>query len=59
MMVCELIRELLTLEQKSEILFVKRNDSQYIYVIGFMPDGTKVALECPTALEKLKENKTK
>jgi hypothetical protein len=57
MMACELIKDLLELEQKSEVVFVKRNDLPYIYLIGFMPDGTKVAAEMPTAIEKPKENK--
>ncbi len=56
-MVCEVVKDLLELDQKSEIVFVKRNDTPYIYVIGFTLDGTKVAAEMPTAIEKPKENK--
>jgi hypothetical protein len=58
MMACELIKDLLELEQKSEVVFVKRNDLPYIYLIGFLPDGTKVACELPTAVEKPKEKTT-
>jgi hypothetical protein len=56
--VCEVIHELLQLDQNSEILFVKRNDSPYIFAVGFNTEGTKVACELPTAIEKPKENKT-
>ena len=58
MMACELIKDLLELEQKSEVVFVKRNDLPYIYLIGFTPDGQKVAAEMPTAIEKPKEKTT-
>jgi hypothetical protein len=56
-MVCEVIKDLLELDQKSEIVFVKRSDSPYIYAIGFTPDGQKVACELPTAIERPKEKK--
>ena len=55
--VCDVIHDLLELDQNSEILFVKRNDSQFIYAIGFNAEGTRVAAEMPTALEKPKEKK--
>ena len=58
MMACELVKDLLELEQKSEVVFVKRSDSQYIYLVGFTPDGQKVAAEMPTAIEKSKEKTT-
>jgi hypothetical protein len=56
--VAEVVHDLLQLEQRSEIVFVKRNESPYIYAIGFLPDGTKVACELPTAIEKPKEKTT-
>jgi len=37
---------------------VKCNDLPYIYLIGFLPDDTKVACELPTAVEKPKEKTT-
>ena len=56
--VAEVVHDLLQLEQRSEIVFVKRNESPYIYAIGFTPDGQKVAAEMPTAIEKPKEKTT-
>jgi hypothetical protein len=56
--VAEVVKDLLELDQKSEIVFIKRQDSPYIYVIGFTPDGQKVAAEMPTAIEKPKEKTT-
>jgi hypothetical protein len=56
--VAEVVKDLLELDQRSEIVFIKRQDSPYIYVIGFLPDGTKVACELPTAVEKPKEKTT-
>ena len=55
--VAEVVKTLLELEQKSEIVFIKRADSPFIYVVGFLPNGEKVAAEMPTALEKPKEKK--
>jgi len=52
MMVAEVIQTLLELDQKSEIVFTKRNDSDFIYVIASLPDGKKVAAEMPTAIPK-------
>jgi len=57
-MVCEVVKDLLELEQKSEIVFIKRSDSPYIYAVGFNSEGTKVACELPTAIEKPKEKTT-
>jgi len=59
MLACELVKEILELEQKSEVLFVKRNDSPYIYLIGFNTEGIRVAAEMPTAIEKPKTEKEK
>jgi len=57
--VCDVIHDLLELDQNSEILFVKRSDSQFIYAIGFNAEGTRVACELPTAIEKPKTEKEK
>ena len=54
-MVYEVVKDLLELDQKSEIVFVKRNDLPHIYAIGFTPDRQRVAAAMPTALEKSKE----
>jgi hypothetical protein len=42
------------LDQNSEILFVKRNDTNYIYLVAKLPDGQRVASELPTAIQKEK-----
>ena len=55
MVVAEVVASLLELDQKSEILFVKRSDTGFIYVIASLPDGQKVACELPTAVEKEKK----
>ena len=52
MIVAEIVKTLLELEQKSEIVFVKRDDSDFIYVIASLPDGKRVAAEMPTAIQK-------
>ena len=52
MMVAEVIHTLLELDQKSEIFFTKRSDTQFIYVVAKLPDGTSVAAEMPTAIPK-------
>lgn len=52
MMVAEVVQTLLELDQKSEIVFTKRNDSEFIYVIASLPSGQKVAAEMPTAIPK-------
>lgn len=52
MKAAELSQSLLELDPKAEVLFTKRNDSPYIYLISALPDGTKVAAEMPTAVEK-------
>ena len=56
MIVAEVVKTLLELDQKSEVLFVKRSDTGFIYVVASLPDGQKVAAEMPTAIEKSKEN---
>ena len=57
MIVAEIVKTLLELDQKSEIFFTKRSDSEFVYVIASLPDGQKVAAEMPTAIEKSKEKK--
>lgn len=52
--VADVIHTLLELDQKSEIVFTKRNDSEFIYVIASLPDGKLVAAEMPTAIPKEK-----
>jgi hypothetical protein len=56
--VAEIVQTLLELNQKSDIVFVKRSDTGFIYVLASLPDGQKVAAEMPTAVEKSKENQT-
>jgi hypothetical protein len=55
MKVCEVIQTLLELDQQSDILFTKRSDSDYIYVLASLPDGKCVAAEMPTGIEKGKQ----
>jgi hypothetical protein len=55
MIVAEVVKTLLELDQKSAILFTKRSDSDFIYVIASLPDGRRVAAELPTGIEKPKE----
>jgi hypothetical protein len=57
MKVFEVIKTLLELDQSSEILFTKRSDSDFVYVIASLPDGQRVACELPTGIEKPKEKK--
>lgn len=52
MVVAEVVQTLLELDQKSEIVFTKHNDSEFIYVIASLPDGKRVAAELPTAIPK-------
>lgn len=52
MIVAEIVKMLLELDQKSEIVFTKRNDSEFIYVLASLPDGKRVAAELPTAIPK-------
>jgi hypothetical protein len=55
MIVAEVVKTLLELDQKSEVLFTQRSDTNLIYVIASLPDGKRVAAELPTAIEKPKE----
>ena len=52
MLVAEVVQTLLELDQKSDILFTKRNDTGLIYVIANLPDGQRVAADLPTAIQK-------
>ena len=54
MTVAEVVQTLLELDQKSEILFTKRSDSDFIYLIASLPDGQRVACELPTGIPKEK-----
>ena len=56
MIVAEVVKTLLELDQKSDIVFTKRSDSNFVYVIANLPDGQRVAAEMPTAIQK-EENK--
>jgi hypothetical protein len=55
MIVSEVIQQLMELDPKSDILFTKRSDSDYIYVVAKLPDGRPVAAEMPTGVEKEKQ----
>ena len=55
MTVAEVVQTLLELDQQSEILFTKRSDSPYVYVLASLPDGKCVAAEMPTGIEKGKQ----
>lgn len=52
MLVSEHVKDMLQLDQNSEIVFTKRSDSEFIYVIASLPDGKRVAAELPTAIPK-------
>ena len=52
MTVAEVIQTLLELDQKSEVVFTKRSDTKFIYVIANLPEGQRVAAEMPTAIHK-------
>jgi hypothetical protein len=52
MTVAEVIHTLLELDQKSDIFFTKRSDTEFIYVIANLPDGQSAACEMPTAIPK-------
>ena len=54
MIVAEHVASMLELDQNSDILFVKREDTGYIYVVAKLPDGQRVAAELPTAAKKEK-----
>ena len=59
MTVAEVISNLLELDQKAEVWFVKSNEDQMIYLLSFLPNNvTKVCLMMPTAIDKreYKEN---
>ena len=56
MIVAEVVKTLLELDQKSEVFFTKRSDSEFIYVIASLPDGKLVAAEMPTAIPKENKN---
>ena len=53
MTVAEVIADLLELDQKAEIYFVRNNEDQLIYMVSFLPNNTtKVCLVLPTAIDK-------
>ncbi len=53
MQVSELIHDLLELDQKAEVLFVRNIEDQLIFVISQLPNNTtKVCLPMPTAVNK-------
>jgi hypothetical protein len=54
MIVAEIVKTLLELDQQSEIVFTKRSDSDFIYLIASLPDGQRVACELPTGIPKEK-----
>ena len=53
MIVAEVIADLLELDQKAEIHFVRNNEDSLIYMVSFLPDNTtKVCRVLPTAIDK-------
>ena len=54
MTVADHIQSMRELDPNSDILFVKRKDTGYIYVVAKLPDGQRVAAELPTAVKKEK-----
>jgi hypothetical protein len=53
MTVAEVVADLLELDQKAEIHFVRNNEDQLIYMVSFLPDNTtKVCRVLPTAIDK-------
>ena len=53
MIVAEVVANLLELDQKAEVWFVKSNEDHMIYMVSFLPESiTKVCLTMPTAIDK-------
>jgi hypothetical protein len=55
MTVAEVISNLLELDQKAEVWFVRNNEDQLIYMASFLPDNkvnTRVCCVLPTAIDK-------
>lgn len=60
MKVAEVIADLLELDQKADIYFVRNAEDQLIYLVSQLPNNTtKVCRVLPTAIHKteIKENK--
>jgi len=53
--VTELQETLAELDPTSEVFFTRNDDLPYVYLVGRLPDGTKVLSEIPTAVLKPKE----
>ena len=53
MTVAEVVSNLLELDQKAEVWFVRSNEDQLVYLMSFLPNNvTKVCLTLPTAIDK-------
>ena len=52
MKVCEVVQSMMELNQQADILFTKRSDSEFIYLVSSFPDGKRVCLELPTGVER-------
>jgi hypothetical protein len=55
MTVAEVIKDLLELDQGSNIFFTHPEGLPYIYAVAKSPEGEKVIAEMPTATLKLKK----
>lgn len=55
MIVAEVVKDLLELDQNSEVFFTKPEGMSHIYVVAKLPDGKKALAEMPTAILKPKE----
>jgi hypothetical protein len=52
MIVAEVVKTFLELDQASEVFFTFRTDTGFVYVIASLPDGQRVAAELPTGIPK-------
>jgi hypothetical protein len=60
MTVAEVVADLLELDQKAEIWFVRNNEDQLIYMASFLPDNAiKVCRVLPTAIDKREYKESK
>jgi hypothetical protein len=53
--VAEVVKDLMELDQNSEIFFTHPEGMAHIYVVAKLPDGKKALAEMPTAILKPKE----
>ena len=57
MIVAEVVKTFLELDQASEVFFTFRSDTGFVYVIASLPDGQRAACELPTGIPKEKHEK--